>query len=192
MTTARRSKLGKWLLIAGRVALGLIFLFAAYGKLRPVGTAPFTAASFKIDGSSLSLSMMTFAMEVDSYQILPTWGVMAVSHTLPWLELGLGVLLLAGIGLRWVSLVTTALVALFLGVIVHSYLAGLEINCGCFGPGAEPLGGLTILRDSTFLALAGGVTIGAFVRARSRRKTAGGGEAATARADEAVSADPSA
>lgn len=190
MNTGRRAWLGKWLLIVGRIALGLIFLFAAYGKLRPIGTAPFSAASFKISSSSLSLSMMTFAMEVDSYQILPTWGVMAVSHTLPWLELGLGLLLLAGIGLRWASLVTTGLVALFLGVIVHSYIAGLEINCGCFGPGAEPLNGLTVLRDSLFLALAAGVTIGAFLQARSKRQMAG--RVADARAEEAMSANPSA
>lgn len=188
MTTVGRSRLGKWLLIAGRVALGLIFLYAAYGKLRPIDTTPFTAASFKISSSSLSLSMMTFAMQVDSYQILPTWGVMAVSHVLPWVELSLGLLLLAGIGLRWVSLATTGLVAVFLGVIVHSYIAGLQINCGCFGPGAEPLTGLTVLRDSLFFVLAAGVTTGAFLQTRAKRQM----RAASARAEKAFSADPTA
>jgi uncharacterized membrane protein YphA (DoxX/SURF4 family) len=186
MAPASRSRVGKWLLILGRVTLGLIFLFAAYGKLRPVDSAPFTLASLKINNSSLTLSEMTFAMQVDSYQLLPPWAVLFVAHTLPWLELSLAVLLLAGIGLRWVGLVTTGLVAVFFGVIVHSYFAGLKINCGCFGPGAEPLGGLTILRDGLFLTLAVSVTIGAFLQARAKRAVRA---AASAEATEAAQAD---
>jgi uncharacterized membrane protein YphA (DoxX/SURF4 family) len=170
MAPASRARLGKLLLVLGRLTLAGIFLFAAYGKLRPVDSAPFTAASLKITSSSLSVSMMLFAMQVDSYQILPPWAVMAVSHTLPWFELGIGLLLLGGIGLRWVSVLTTLLVAGFFGVIVRSYFAGMKINCGCFGPGAEPLSGLTILRDGLFLALALGVTAGAFLQARAKRE----------------------
>lgn len=166
MPTSPRSRLGKILLILGRLVLAGIFLFAAYGKLRPIDSAPFTLASLKITPASLSVSMMLFAMQVDSYQILPTWGVMVVSHGLPWLELGLGLLLLSGLALRWVSLLTTCLIGVFLSVIVRTYFAGLQINCGCFGPGAEPLTGWTILRDGLFLAVAAGVTIGAFLRAR--------------------------
>lgn len=170
MTTASRSKLGRLLLLIGRLALAGIFLFAAYGKLRPVDAAPLSLASLKITSSSLSVSMMLFAMQVDSYQILPAWAVMVVSHGLPWLELAIGLLLLVGVGLRWVSLLTTLLVAGFFGVIVRSYFAGMKINCGCFGPGAEPLSGWTILRDGLFLALALGVTIGAFLDARAKRE----------------------
>jgi uncharacterized membrane protein YphA (DoxX/SURF4 family) len=186
MASASRARLGRLLLVLGRLTLAGIFLFAAYGKLRPVNSAPFTAASLKITSSSLSLSMMLFAMQVDSYQILPSWGVMAVSHGLPWLELGIGLFLLLGFGLRWVSLLTTLLVAGFFGVIVRSYFAGMKINCGCFGPGAEPLSGLTILRDGIFLALALGVTIGAFLQARAKREA---GALAAAQPAEAARAD---
>jgi uncharacterized membrane protein YphA (DoxX/SURF4 family) len=184
MASASRARLGRALLILGRLALAGIFLFAAYGKLRPVDSAPFTLGSLKITSASLSVSMMLFAMQVDSYQILPSWGVMAVSHGLPWLELGIGLFLLFGIGQRWVSLVTTLLVAGFFGVIVRSYFAGMKINCGCFGPGAEPLSGLTILRDGLFLALALGVTAGAFLQARAKR------EARTLAAAQATGAAP--
>jgi uncharacterized membrane protein YphA (DoxX/SURF4 family) len=170
MTPASRSKLGRLLLLIGRLTLAGIFLFAAYGKLRPVDSAPLSLASLKITSSSLSVSMMLFAMQVDSYQILPAWAVMVVSHGLPWLELAIGLLLLVGVGLRWVSLLTTLLVAGFFGVIVRSYFAGMKINCGCFGPGAEPLSGWTILRDGLFLALALGVTIDAFRQARAKRE----------------------
>jgi hypothetical protein len=52
-------------------------------------------------------------------------------------------------------------------VMVRTYMAGLEINCGCFGPG-ERLGPLTLLRDGSLLALALAVTIGAFILRRKR------------------------
>ncbi len=170
MTTSARGRLGKILLLIGRLILGGIFLFAAYGKLRPIGTDAWTPASFRITPASLSVSMMLFATQVDSYQLLPTWGVMFVSHTLPWFEFGLGLLLLSGLLLPWVSLITTLLVAAFFGIIVRTYFAGLHINCGCFGPGAEALTGWTIARDGLFLAIAAAVTIGAFLRAGAARR----------------------
>ena len=46
--------------------------------------------------------------------------------------------------------------------MVRSYFLGLEINCGCFGPG-ERLGPMTLLRDGSLLALAIAVTVGAFL-----------------------------
>jgi uncharacterized membrane protein YphA (DoxX/SURF4 family) len=114
---------------------------------------------------------MLFATQVDSYQLLPSWGVLFVAQSLPWFELGLGLLLLSGLLLRWVSLVSTVLVAAFFGIILHTYFAGLQINCGCFGPGAEPLTGWTVLRDALFLLLAAAITTGAFLQARAARKT---------------------
>jgi uncharacterized membrane protein YphA (DoxX/SURF4 family) len=170
MEKASRSALTKLLVLLGRLILAGVFLFAAYGKLRPVDSAPFTLASLHVTPATLSLSMMLFATQVDSYQMLPDWGVMFVSHSLPWFELGLGLLLLSGLVLPWVSLVATGLIAVFFGVIVRSYRAGLQINCGCFGPGAEPLTGWTVVRDGVFLALAAGVTIGAFLLAHQAKK----------------------
>lgn len=181
MSASPRSKLGRYLLLAGRLALGGIFLFAAYGKLRPVFSAPWTLASLKITPASLNLSMMTFAMQVNSYHMLPAWGVMFVSHTLPWFELGLGLLLVSGLALRWSSLVATGLIGFFFLVLLHAYREGLQINCGCFGPGAEPLNFSRLMLETALLALAAGVTIGAFLRARSanhaRMADAASGEA---------------
>jgi uncharacterized membrane protein YphA (DoxX/SURF4 family) len=171
MKPIRRLTIRSTLLLLGRLALAAVFLYAAYGKLRPVNSAPWTFASFHITRTSLDVSQMLFATQVDSYQLLPSWAVLFVARSLPWFELTLGILLLVGFGLRWVSLVTTLLVAAFVGVILRTYFAGLQINCGCFGPGAEPLNGWTILRDGLFLALAAAVTTGAFLEARAARKT---------------------
>ncbi len=157
----------------GRLGLAAVFLFAAYGKLRPVGTAPFSAASFQISSSSLAVSQAMFAIQVDSYQLLSDRSVEFVSHTLPWFELALGLLLLSGLWLRWVALAGSALLGCLLGVVIRTYHAGLGINCGCFSPGTEPLSGWTIARDSLILAWGLAVATGAFLRARGRRARAG-------------------
>jgi hypothetical protein len=45
--------------------------------------------------------------------------------------------------------------------MVRSYIVGLKIDCGCFGPG-DALGPKTLARDFSMLALAVVVTIGSF------------------------------
>jgi len=119
-------------------------------------------------GSSIKTSLSLFAMQVDSYQLLPPQLVSPAAHFLPPFELCLGLWLLAGVLLRYASLITTLLLGAFFAVMVRTYMAGLEINCGCFGPG-ERLGPLTLLRDGSLLALALAVTIGAFLQGRKRR-----------------------
>ena len=153
-----RGGLGRILLILGQLILAAIFLVAAYAKLKPQAAVPWSAASVK---TSLSL----FAMQVDSYQLLPPQLVSPVAHLLPPFELFLGLWLLSGVLLRYSSLITTLLLGAFFAVMVRTYMAGLEINCGCFGPG-ERLGPLTLLRDGSLLALALAVTIAAFAVAR--------------------------
>jgi putative oxidoreductase len=151
MSQPSASKIGRILLLFGRLILGGIFLFAAYSKLWPP--------------SAIKVNLAFFAMQVDSYQLLPPWGVMLVAHMLPWLELALGVFLLIGWPLRLVSTLTSLLLLGFFAVILRSYSAGLEINCGCFGPN-EKLDITTIVRDGSMLALSLAVTAGAFLRRR--------------------------
>jgi uncharacterized membrane protein YphA (DoxX/SURF4 family) len=150
------------LLTIGRIALAAIFIVAAYAKLKPQAAVPWSMGSMRV-----SLSM--FAMQVDSYQLLPPAIVSPAAHFLPPFELFVGLWLLSGIALRYAALVTTLLLTVFFAVMVRSYFLGLEINCGCFGPG-ERLGPMTLLRDGSLLALAIAVTVGAFLL--NRRRTA--------------------
>jgi uncharacterized membrane protein YphA (DoxX/SURF4 family) len=160
-----RRNLAPTLLLLGRLALAAIFLLAAYAKLKPQAAVPWSAASVK---TSLSL----FAMQVDSYQLLPPQLVSPVAHLLPPFELFLGLWLLSGVFLPYSALATTLLIAAFFATQVRTYRAGLEINCGCFGPG-ERLGPKTLLQDGAFLALALAITIGAFLqRHKSRTESA--------------------
>jgi len=161
-TNATRRQRAPILLMVGRLALAGIFLFAAYAKLKPQAAMPWSGASIRT-----SLSM--FAMQVDSYQLLPPQLVSPAAHFLPLFELFLGLWLLSGVWLRYSSLVTTLLLGAFFAMMVRTYRMGLEINCGCFGPG-ERLGPKTLLRDGALLALAVAVTIGAFLLRRKRRE----------------------
>jgi uncharacterized membrane protein YphA (DoxX/SURF4 family) len=159
-TEASNGKLAKTLLLVGRVALAGIFLFAAYAKLKPQADVAWSAGSIRT-------SLAMFGMQVDSYQLLSPSMVSFVAHTLPPFELFLGIWLLSGALLPLSSLITTVLLGGFFSVMVRSYRMGLEINCGCFGPG-ERLGPGTLLRDGSLLALAVAVTIGAFWMYRNR------------------------
>jgi uncharacterized membrane protein YphA (DoxX/SURF4 family) len=123
----------RYVVIALRVALGAVFAFAAYSKLRQ----PWTI----------------FAMSIDSYQILPEWAVLGVARALPWMELALGALLAVGIWLRYTSVAAAALLTLFFGMMLVAYARGLSIDCGCFGFG-EPLSAATLMRDGLLLAAA--------------------------------------
>ena len=143
------------LLVLGRVALGAIFLYAAYSKLY-------------FDGAwHLHDYHFFFAMAIDSYKMLPLSVVEWMARILPWFELLLGALLIVGIGLRWAGSITTALLLVFMGAMTRAKILGLEINCGCFGNN-EKLGTATLIRDSSLLVLALAVTIGAFLIKRRR------------------------
>jgi len=156
-----RGNLARTLLLLGRLALAAIFLFAAYAKLKPQAAMPWS-------GPSIKTSLALFAMQVDSYQLLPPQLVSSVAHFLPPFELFLGLWLLSGVFLPYSALVTTLLIAVFFATQLRTYRAGLEINCGCFGPG-ERLGPKTLLHDGAFLALASAITIGAFLQRRKTR-----------------------
>jgi uncharacterized membrane protein YphA (DoxX/SURF4 family) len=162
-TQTTNGKLGKILLVLGRLALAGIFLVAAYAKMKP------QADDVAWSVGSVKTSLAMFGMQVDSYQLLPPAAVNFVAHTLPPFELFLGLWLLSGVLLPVSSLITTLLLGGFFSVMVRSYRMGLEINCGCFGPG-ERLGPMTLVRDGSLLALAVAVTVGAFYMNRRRSR----------------------
>lgn len=154
-TSARPSTWPRTLLLIGRVALGLVFLVAAYTKLHFNGAWHFGDYQF------------FFGMTINSYNLLPFWAVELLGRILPWFEVALGVLLISGVALRWVGIASSLLLLAFIGGMTRAYLLGLEIVCGCFGNN-EKLGPLTLIRDASLLVLALAVTIGAFVIKKRR------------------------
>jgi uncharacterized membrane protein YphA (DoxX/SURF4 family) len=142
------SSTSRHLLLAGRLVLGAVFVYAAYTKLRN--------------------PWMLFAMSIDSYRMLPEFLVTGLARSLPWVELLLGLLLMTGWGLRWVGTGATLLLVGFFSAMLRAQVHGLGIDCGCFGIG-EKLGPETLVRDALLVALAVAVTVGAFLAHRVRR-----------------------
>jgi len=125
--------------------LGAIFVYAAWVKLR--------------DPWEL------YALAINSYEVLPLWAVEAVARSLPWLELAIGVGLIAGIWLRISATVTSLLLMVFFGLMVRAFAKGMQINCGCFGS-TDIISWRTLLRDGSMLAASLLLTAMAFKRQR--------------------------
>jgi uncharacterized membrane protein YphA (DoxX/SURF4 family) len=141
--------------LALRLVLGLVFVYAAWVKL--FGTHwnwPPRMEPWEL-----------FALAISSYDILPLKLVELVAKTLPWLELTIGLMLLAGRGLRIAATATSLLLVVFFGLMVRAFAQGKEISCGCFGPG-EIISWWTLLRDGSMLASALLLTWIAFQRQR--------------------------
>jgi uncharacterized membrane protein YphA (DoxX/SURF4 family) len=140
----------------GRLFLGGMFIYAGAVKFFGFAIHP---------RPSVSLALSFFALQVDSYQLLPPWAVQFVAHALPLAEMGIGVMLLLGWWLPiWTTLVSVLVAGLFASV-TRAYALGLQINCGCFAK-PEPLTAMTVVRDGILLALAITMTVFAFQEAR--------------------------
>jgi uncharacterized membrane protein YphA (DoxX/SURF4 family) len=149
---------GRGLLLAARVALGGVFLYAAYGKLHFGGSWHLKDYRF------------LFAIAIDSYKMLSFSTVNWLARVLPWAEVALGAFLVLGVGMRWIGLATIALLLVFMTALAHAVILRLDI-CGCYG--ADSVTPATELRlDAVYLVLAVFVTAGAFLTHRARRSAA--------------------
>jgi uncharacterized membrane protein YphA (DoxX/SURF4 family) len=140
----------------GRLVIAAIFIFAGLAKLIRWDMHP---------RPSIGIATSLFALQIDSYQMLPSWVVLQVAHWLPWLEIAVGLLLLIGWRLRIWSTLVTLIIGGFFVAVVRAYFLHLDINCGCFAK-PEPLTGITVLRDGALFLLAILMTIFAFQESR--------------------------
>jgi uncharacterized membrane protein YphA (DoxX/SURF4 family) len=146
----------------GRLVMGGIFVYAGYAKLTQPNHNLWPWFMLKF---SVSANLSTFAFQVESYKLLGAAGSSFVAHTLPFVEIVLGFLVLIGWQLRiWATMVSTILLG-FLVVVTRAYLLHMDINCGCFGV-PEPLTGMTVLRDGALVLLSLVMTVLAFQEAR--------------------------
>jgi hypothetical protein len=151
-------------ILVGRLAIAAVFLFAAYSKIflpnNLFGPLPMKFA--------LSVNLQNFVPSVEQFKVVSHETAVSIAHTLPFVELLLGLLLLIGWQTRiWLS-AASAMFLGFLSLLTWAFLKHMEIkDCGCFASSTpEPLNGWTLLRDGTFLAFALLITLLAFMEAR--------------------------
>ena len=81
----------------------------------------------------------------------PTW----LARTLPWVEMVLGALLLAGAGGRWPAVLAAALLAVFTLAVALRLRWQEPVPCGCLGESSsEPIGRDTLVRNVLLTGLA--------------------------------------
>jgi uncharacterized membrane protein YphA (DoxX/SURF4 family) len=97
---------------------------------------------------------------VQAYELLPAELARLVGYALPFAEIALALLLLAGLATRFAAAASGLLLVVFIGGVALAWARGLSIDCGCFGGGGAVAPGQTryleeILRDLGLLLLAG-------------------------------------
>ncbi len=124
------------LLLATRLFLGILFVYASIDKIMNPGP---------------------FSETVLNYHLLPEATVNLFALWLPVTEFVVGLLLLAGIWSKAASGIVFAMLCMFLIAIVQGVVRGIDTHCGCFTQGGKgtPISYLTILRDIAFLAVSG-------------------------------------
>ena len=96
-------------------------------------------------------------MAVRAYELLPVSLANFLGTTLPFFELGIGLLLVLGAATRITAGLSAMLMIAFMIGISQAWARGLSIDCGCFGGGGQVAPGeadyLTPLLRDTGLAL---------------------------------------
>ena len=131
----------------GRMLLGVMLVFGACTKLHFNGAWHFRDYYF------------FFAMVLDSYRTLSLGAVEWLARALPWVELSLGVSLIAGVGTRWASPVTTALLV-FMASLPRTAFLGLANSTS---PATE------LLVDTGFFLVALSITLKSFHLQRTKQ-----------------------
>jgi uncharacterized membrane protein YphA (DoxX/SURF4 family) len=108
------TKFQPWITLAFRLILGGVLLVAGGLKV----TDPFGSAT-----------------SVRAYQMLPIDLANFLGFVLPFIEVGIGLLLIVGIWVRLAAIAGGALMLMFIVAIGQAWIRGISLDCGCFGKG---------------------------------------------------------
>jgi uncharacterized membrane protein YphA (DoxX/SURF4 family) len=112
MNALRGRLLGNpWLVLAIEVALGVIFIAAAWPK---IADPP------------------AFAHMIYNYRMLPGGLVNLLALWLPWVELFAGLALVLGVFRRAAASIVALMLVAFIAAIGFNLLRGHAVDCGCF------------------------------------------------------------
>ncbi len=122
----------RWLLLAIRLLLGGVFLYASLDKI---------------------LKPYHFAAAVQAYQLLPPSLLGMATVFIPWLEAVAATALIIGFRPRSAVVVLSVLMVVFMIAIAVTMARGLDIDCGCGLLVERPVGWLALLEDGLLLLL---------------------------------------
>ncbi len=134
-----------WVTLAARLVLAGVWAWAGWAKIADPDVA---------------------TRAVRAYQIFPEILVKPIAWGLPFVELGLALLLLIGLACRPAAWVSAVLFVAFIAMIGSAWARGLSIDCGCFGGGGASNGvdaakyAQEMVRDLALLGLALFVALG--------------------------------
>ena len=117
------------LVVASRLALAAIFLFAAASKLP---------------------DMAAFATDVANYRLVPEVLVPWTAAAVVGIEVVVGLALLTGVYARGAALLAAGMLLVFIAGLSQALLRGINLRCGCFSSD-EPADWWTVLRDLAML-----------------------------------------
>ena len=137
-TRTRTATVLPWLTTAIRLALGGILLAA---------------------GSLKAIDLASSVATVQAYALLPHGLEPLVGQMLPFVEIALGLLLIAGVATRLVAGLSGLLLLVFVAAVLTAAARGLSIDCGCFGGGGAVAPGQAdysaeLVRDLVLVLLA--------------------------------------
>ena len=122
----------RWMWLAFQLLLGVIFCYAGVSKL---------------------LDTLRFTSSLLGYQIIPLGLIHPLVVTLPWIEIGLGGLLIFGQYPRFTSGSIAVLLLLFTVMVTYAVSQGWLIDCGCFGS-PRPADGQKIFENGVMFLVA--------------------------------------
>ncbi len=122
-----------WLILAGRLYLGYVFVDASLEKI---------------------LHPQVFASAMVQYDLFPHFLVNLASLWVPWLELLCGLALILGLWTRVSGFVLSGLLGWFLFAIIINIFRGNSFDCGCGTAGDDVLGWGVVWRDVYMLMIA--------------------------------------
>lgn len=123
----------KYLQFVARLFVGFVFIYAGIGKIS---------------------EPQVFAKEIFNYHILPEYLINFVALILPWLELVVGIFLIAGVRVRASASIASFSMLIFIVAVLSAMFRGLDINCGCFADKVVMVGWKKVLEDIIILIAA--------------------------------------
>ena len=118
-----------------RFIIGIIFIYASWDKIAHPAE---------------------FAKAIGNYHAVPFGLENMMAMVLPWLELLVGICLIAGIMVDGAAIMSVVMNVVFIFAISQALARGISIECGCFSvtaEGGDKIGLETILRDIVYLTM---------------------------------------